>query len=228
MTRKRLLWKVAPPYLAITILAVIATGWLSMRSLRNFYLQHIREDLQVQAQFALRELPGSFPDTNPDSLEQLCRAVKENADSRLTLVAKDGRVLGDSDVDPRITENHASHPEVHRALAGDPSFDVRYSITVHRTMMYYALPVRRGGEIIGVLRTSLPLTSFESALSELASKIAIGILLVVLAAAFITYGLSKRVSRPIISLVEGAQRYATGDLSRRLEITMHRYGTFPQ
>lgn len=218
MSRKRLLWKVAPPYLAITLLAVIATGWFSVRSLHRFYLQHTRDDLVLRARLVQRDLPETFPGTAPDSLQQLCRDLKAISASRITLVAKDGRVLGDSDADPRSMENHASHPEVGEALAGHPSFDVRYSVTVHQDMMYFALPVRQGMEVIGVLRVSLPLTAFDDALSEIVSKIVFGALAVALIAALITVVLARRVSRPITNLVQGAERYATGDFTHRVDL----------
>jgi two-component system phosphate regulon sensor histidine kinase PhoR len=216
--RKRLLWKVAPPYLVIMLLAVIATGWLSARTLRDFFLERIRNDLELRAQLALRDLPSSFPDNRADSLEQISIRLKKITGARITLIAMDGRVLGDSDADPKTMENHTSHPEVGTALTGQPSFDVRYSITVRRNMMYFAMPVRKGMDVVGVLRTALPLTMFEDALRELIGRIIFGAVIVALIAAVVTFFLSRRISSPIIGLVRGAERYATGDLSREIAI----------
>jgi len=216
--RKRLLWKVAPPYLMIMLFAVIATGWLSAHTLRSFFLERTRDDLQLRAQLALRDLPPSFPDTGADSLEQASVRLKQITGARITLISRDGRVLGDSDVDPKTMENHTSHPEVGTALTGQPSFDVRFSVTVRRNMMYYAMPVRKGTDVVGVLRTSVPLTRFEDALWELVGRIFLGALIIALIAGVVTYILSRGVSRPIIGLVRGAERYATGDFSRRISI----------
>ncbi|HEY3296091.1 MAG TPA: ATP-binding protein [bacterium] len=218
MSRKRLLWKVAPPYLAITLLAVLATGWFATHSLREFFLQHTRGDLELRARLVMRDLPPTFPATEADSLQRLCLTLRDISGSRITMIGPDGRVLGDSDADPRLMENHASHPEVHTALRGEPEFDVRFSATMRQNMMYFALPVRRGTEIVGVVRAALPLTSFDEALSDMIERIILGVIGVAVMAALITYLLSRRISRPIVALVDGARRYATGDFSHTLDL----------
>ena len=216
VSRKRLVWKLAPLYLAITLVAIIATGWFSERSMHRFYLAHTREDLAVRARLLLRDLPATFPSTNPDSLQQFCRLQSEVVLSRITLIDRNGRVIGDSDADPRYMENHASHPEVKEALAGQPKFDVRYSGTLHRDMMYLALPVRRGFEVVGVLRTALPLTTFQNAIRALLWEIVLGAIVVSFLAAILTVVFSERVSRPIREMARGAQRYGAGDFSHKI------------
>jgi two-component system phosphate regulon sensor histidine kinase PhoR len=196
--------------------AVLATGWFSVRSMQSFFLAHTRQDLELLTQLLLRDLPTTFPDTNSDSLQQFCTLRSTAARSRITLIDNTGRVLGDSDADPQYMENHASHPEVGKALAGHPTFDVRYSITLHREMMYFALPIRKGAEIAGVLRTALPLTTFQQAVHSLLWEIALGAIIVSLLATVLTILLSERVSRPIREMARGAERYGAGDFSQKL------------
>ena len=216
MSRRRLVWKVAPSYISFTLLAMIAVGWLSVHRMRGFFLQHTREDLEMCTRLLDSELPSTFPQTSLDSLQQFCKTEGRTISSRITLVAKDGRVLGDSDADPRHMENHAGHPEVKSALAGHMCFDVRYSITVHKNMMYLAAPVLRDNNLIGVVRASLPLTAFESALNSLVWKIVYGGVIVALLSALITLYFSKRLSRPIVEMVRGAERFTNGDLTGKL------------
>jgi two-component system phosphate regulon sensor histidine kinase PhoR len=204
--------------LAITLLAMVAVGWLSARSMRSFYLNHTQQDLELRARLLLSELPATFPATSPDSLQQFCATRKLVASARITLVAKDGHVLGDSDADPNHMENHGSHPEVKAAIGGIPTFDVRHSITVHQTLMYFALPVRQDSAIVGVLRTAVPLTTFAAALRTLIWRIVLGGILVAVLAAIITLVLSRRVNRPMIEMMRGAERYAHGDFTTRIEL----------
>jgi two-component system phosphate regulon sensor histidine kinase PhoR len=202
--------------LVITLLAVIAVGWFSVRSGRNFYFERTREDLELRARLLTSRLPADFPNTDSDSLQRFCTTLKRISLSRITLIARDGRVLGDSDAAPEQMENHASHPEVRMALTGQPSFDVRYSITVHKNMMYFALPIRRGSEVAGVLRTSVPLTAFQTVVRALIWQIALGAIVVFVLAGILTLVLSERVSRPIREMAHGAQRYGLGDFSQKI------------
>jgi two-component system, OmpR family, phosphate regulon sensor histidine kinase PhoR len=210
------MWKVAPAYMVITLLAVMATGWLSIRNMRSFYLDHTREDLELRARLLMSDLPDNFPSGPPDSLQAFCSTLRNTAQSRITLIDNSGRVLGDSDADPRTMENHSTHPEVRSALAGASSFDIRFSSTLRKNMMYFALPVRRNGQVAGVLRTSVPLTTFESALATLRWNLVFGAFLVLVLAAVVTMILSRRVSRPIAEMVEGAEKFAAGDFSQKL------------
>jgi two-component system, OmpR family, phosphate regulon sensor histidine kinase PhoR len=49
---------------------------------------------------------------------------------RVTLIARDGKVLADSEADPATMENHASRPEVAAALSGRTYSSRRRSTTV--------------------------------------------------------------------------------------------------
>src|SRR3989441_12814857 len=92
------------------------------------------------------------------------------AAARVTVIAADGRVLGDSEVAvqdlPRV-ENHATRPEVQAALAGQVGRDRRTSATINVSLLYVALPIVDGGRTIGVIRVALPLTAVTSSYAEI-------------------------------------------------------------
>ncbi|MCG3192057.1 MAG: hypothetical protein DIJKHBIC_01291 [Thermoanaerobaculia bacterium] len=74
---------------------------------------------------------------------------------RLTLIAPDGRVLADSNVDPRrlaAVENHGSRPEILAARTSGIGFDRRLSATVAEPFLYVAYRLDRGGNLAGYLR----------------------------------------------------------------------------
>ena len=77
------------------------------------------------------------------------------AGARVTLIAADGVVLGDSEAEPATMENHAGRPEVAPALAGDAAgSSMRHSATVDQDLLYVAVPIRDGGRIVGVARVA--------------------------------------------------------------------------
>src|SRR5213076_2783070 len=76
---------------------------------------------------------------------------------RVTVINADGQVLADSQSDPSTMENHAGRPEIRDAFAKGDGQSGRYSVTLRRSLLYYAvrLPVAGGAPV--VLRFALPL-----------------------------------------------------------------------
>jgi two-component system, OmpR family, phosphate regulon sensor histidine kinase PhoR len=85
-------------------------------------------------------------------------------------------------------------------------------------MMYVALPVQSGNAIIGVVRTSIPVTSIEDTMAEIYRRIALGGVVIALLAAVLSLWLSRRISRPLEELKRGAQRFAAGELDLKLPV----------
>jgi two-component system phosphate regulon sensor histidine kinase PhoR len=145
-----------------------------------------------------------FVRADTDSLDALAKRIGSASDTRVTFVATDGTVLGESDEDRRTMDNHASRPEIAPALAGGEGRAVRYSATVGRDLLYVAVPVRAGERIVGASRLALPLGAVDAlaarlSLSLLAAAVLAGI--VALAAA---YAIQRVVARPIELLTERA------------------------
>jgi two-component system phosphate regulon sensor histidine kinase PhoR len=140
----------------------------------------------------------------------------EQSSTRITVILPDGVVVGDTEGTPSEMDNHAGRPEIAAALDGHIDPSVRVSPTLGLAMMYVAIPVRQEGTIIGVLRTSIPVTDIDEALSVIRSRILLGSVVVALVAAGISLLISRRISRPLEELKRGAEQFAQGDLSGRL------------
>jgi two-component system phosphate regulon sensor histidine kinase PhoR len=84
------------------------------------------------------------------------RAMTNELNFRLTVIANDGHVEFDSEVD-RVLESHKDRPEFKAALLGEPIFSTRLSETTGQKNMYYA---QRVGDN-AILRVSSPLEYFE-------------------------------------------------------------------
>jgi two-component system phosphate regulon sensor histidine kinase PhoR len=137
---------------------------------------------------------------------------------RVTLILPDGTVIGDSERDPREMEDHGRRPEVLQALRGEIGVQVRYSTTLGREMLYVALPVREADRLVGILRVSLPRLSVEDALRDWrAVSLWIGLAGLVAVAGLVAL-LSRRVSRPIVELRDGAERVLGRNLQERLRL----------
>ena len=83
---------------------------------------------------------------------------------RATLIATDGRVLGDSSVDPQrigSLENHANRPEVLEAARSGRGVRTRFSSTVGDRLVYAAVRLR-GGEVLRLAFPERDLAGWEA------------------------------------------------------------------
>ncbi len=147
----------------------------------------------------------------PDSLADFAGAALGR---RVTLVAPDGRVVGDAEFDGDELaglQNHAQRPEVAEALAGRLGASVRLSPSTGDEELYVAFPV----EGRGVARVSMPTRSLAAVTAAARRDVAIAVLLALAGALVIAFLFSRSVSRPVIELRDVAQAMARGDLARR-------------
>ncbi len=151
---------------------------------------------------------------DPNVLDPLARRVATGAGVRVTFIDPTGVVLGESDEDRTTMDNHASRPEVAAALAGNEGSAIRVSATVQRDLLYVAVPVRDGGQIIGVSRTALPVTTLESFASRLGGTIALAGALATAVALGVVVLLSRAVTGPIGALTRSAETVAGGGSAR--------------
>jgi len=148
---------------------------------------------------------------DPAVLDPLAHRVATAAGVRVTLIDAAGVVLGESDEDRTLMENHATRPEVAAALAGAEGSTVRHSATVGRDFLYVAIPVRDGSGIVGVSRTALPLSALQSLAARLGGLIvAAGLAASALALATLVL-LARAITRPIAALTARAERLASGE-----------------
>jgi len=218
MPRKRLIWQIYPPFLVIILIALVTLTWFFSRTLDDFYREEKRRGLEAQGQLVVNQARDALVSGNISALESLSLALGKQSGTRLTIILPDGRVVGDSEEDPAKMDNHASRPEIRVALEGRSGAATRYSTTLQQEMMYVALPVRSNDQIIGCVRTALPIASVDKALETVLFHVINSGILIALIAALISLWVSRRISRPLVEMKRGAERFAGGELDRRLPV----------
>ena len=218
MPRKRLIWQIYPPFLVIILIALVALTWFFSRTLDDFYREEKRRGLEAQGQLVVNQARDALVSGNISSLESLSLALGKQSGTRLTIILPDGRVVGDSEEAPAKMDNHARRPEIRVALEGRSGAATRYSTTLQQEMMYVALPIRSNDQIIGCVRTALPIASVDKALETVLFHVINSGILLALIAALISLWVSRRISRPLVEMKRGAERFAGGELDRRLPV----------
>src|ERR1035437_9411229 len=134
----RLLWRIYICFFISTLLALAVTTWLANHSLRRFYQEQVASELLTRANILASELGTHALDKEAEQIDQHCKEFGRLTQTRVTVILPDGRVIGESDHDSSSMENHRNRPEIAEALTGRTGKAVRFSDTMHRTLMYLA------------------------------------------------------------------------------------------
>jgi two-component system phosphate regulon sensor histidine kinase PhoR len=213
--RRRLIWQLYPAYLLLVLVTLMAAGWFAAREMRAFYMAQIRRELRYHARLLAPQVLALLDPLEARALDRLSKQTAPDIPIRLTVVLPDGTVVADSETDPLRMGNHRDRPEIRQALSGDIGTALRFSATLGQQMMYLAWPL--GAPLRGVLRVSIPLSAIEHSLHALQLRLIWGGVVIAVLAALICLAISRRISRPIENMRRGAARFATGDLSHRLD-----------
>jgi two-component system phosphate regulon sensor histidine kinase PhoR len=214
-----LLWQLYPSYLLITIISLVAVTIYATSSLREFYLDRIAGDLRDRAYLLEKQILQFLGPLDTNVVDALCKELGKLSTTRITVILPSGTVIGDSHDDPDRMDNHLLRPEVIQAKKGNAGRSIRFSTTLQQRMMYIAVPLMDHKRIVAVIRTSLPVTAIDEKLNSIQTQIAFGGLLIALVAAGISLYVSRRISRPIEKMKQGAEHFARGDLLHRLPET---------
>ena len=212
-------WRITVSFILVTLIIMAILGVYLVNSSRNSQLDNLRSQLENEAAITAEAcLPSLLNADESANLDSLAKKLGAEIETRITIVALNGTVLGDSEEDPHTMENHGDRPEIVDALATGVGESTRYSATLGQRMLYVAVPISYQDEILGVARVSLPLTTVEDLERRVTLIIviamAIAMALVVLAA-WVT---SRITTRPIRKLTAASKRIASGELGQKLTV----------
>ncbi|MCF6266844.1 MAG: ATP-binding protein [Desulfuromusa sp.] len=219
LKQRRLVWQLYPSYLLLIILVLLAVGLYVSGAMRNFHYRQTADDLRARALLVEQQLQGRLNNSNHDGLLPLVKRLGEQSGTRITIVLADGKVLADSHENALKMDNHGQRPEILQAFAGQQGMSVRFSNTLGQSLMYVAIPVYNKGQLIGSIRTALPVSNIDATLKEIYWKLIIAGLVLSVLLAPICWWLSRRLSRPLELMTDGAQRFSQGNLDIPLEVT---------
>jgi len=173
----------------------------------------IEQRLVTQAQL-IAELLSRNPDVAPDLDEEADR-LASLLQTRVTLIAADGRVLGDSDLEGQAladVENHLQRPEVQRAREHGVGVIARYSTTVRIEMLYAAVTARHPQ--VRYVRVALPLTTVSDQIRRVGGQAVLAFTLAIPFALALAWIASALLSKRVRAIAGVAERYRQGDLTR--------------
>jgi two-component system phosphate regulon sensor histidine kinase PhoR len=221
MARKKLIWQLYPTYLLVTLAALVAVTWYCSNFFRRFYIDQTRKNLTTLAYAATERMSTSVREKDFSEIDRVCKQLGQTGkkETRFTVILPSGKVVGDSDEDPMQMANHSDRSEIRRAISNSCGWSMRLSPTLGKNMMYVAIAVKEGSEVIAIVRTAIPATAIDDALKNIYAKIFWGGLVTAFCAAGLSLLIARRISKPIAEMKNIAEMFASGDLDHRLLVT---------
>ena len=222
--RRSLLYQIYPVYLIAILLVVGSLTFAATRVFRTAFYAEKESELHNSAALianALGSQPFDPPPAESDapSAGQVLAKFTHNLPLRVTLVDTGGTVLADTHIDARHAENHAGRPEIVAAMTQGAGTDRRLSGSTAEKSIYAAVAVYdSAGHLSGVVRVSGSVSAIDQRTNEAFSAILLSALLILAATTALTLIIVKRIHRPLLSIQQGALRYAAGDLAYRIQL----------
>ncbi len=195
---------------AFSLLALaVLLAWQVRERQRAEIERHLSDGAHLVADLLSKAttLAGPELDEEADRLGQIIAG-------RVTFIAEDGHVVGDStqsEAELPALENHLARPEVVAARERGFGSTQRYSDTVGTDMVYVA--VRASHPVVSYVRLALPLTDVDAQLAAI-WRAALGALAAAIPLALlVSWLVSASLARRVSAIARVAERYSAGDLT---------------
>lgn len=214
--KRSLFFKIFFSFCLIILLLSILVFFFSFRTIKHHYINTLSLDLKNLAYTLRLKVLPLIEEKDFKRLDSLVKEIGKNIKTRITIIALDGRVLADSEKDPRLMENHNDRPEVKQAKIKGFGKSLRFSTTVKEEMLYVAIPIRSKEKFLGVLRVSLFLKDINKLLNNLKNRIFGIIIFITFLSLLGALLFSRNLSYPLKGLVSASKKLADGDFSAKV------------
>jgi two-component system phosphate regulon sensor histidine kinase PhoR len=187
---------------ALAVALALAVGSvLASRALSAAVDAQLERRMRSEAALLAQAVRPALGAGDEAGLAALVRDLAASLDDvRLTVVAADGRVLADSQGDPRLMDNHATRAEILAARRPGNAPLARVSRTVHEELLYFALAIEADGRLLGFARLSVPLADVRAEHRAIARGLLGAGALALLVGALAALLIARSVRRPLDEL----------------------------
>ena len=209
-------------YIGIALVILLAMYGYLNHSLKRMLNEQITSELKAQAHLVRDFLTMTLPDTfSYEAVDALVDGLNIASDARLTFIGPTGIVWGDTERDGenlQRMDNHRNRPEILEALSDGMGIADRYSITVETTLRYFALPMFRQDEVIGVCRVALPMKKVDLIIGRLKQTLLLASGAGLVVAIFLSLTTAGTIIKPIRNLTRATKSLADGKITSRVPV----------
>jgi len=221
----RFFWKLFLGNATLMALVLASAVWAILHQFERFREDDLVEQLVVQAAALVPAVHEHLSAARGEELDELVKhisteiAAATGGGIRITVVAPDGTVLGDSEAEPREMDGLGLRPEIEAALRDGRGQHRRWSETAFDEMWYVAVRVGPPDQPAGVVRIATAVEHLGTR-AEPPRTMMWGLAFVFgVSAVFLALGLARLWSNRIDRITATAQQLAQGDLTVRAPVS---------
>lgn len=212
--RRRLLLSYLTLTLVVLLLLEVPLGLVYAREQRRRLTASVERDalaLSIRAEEGLES-------NGVAALVKLAKQYETDTGGRVVIIQPDGAVVADSSAGTGTSENFRSRPEFQAALDRREAIGSRHSKTLGHDILFFAVPIVHGEELVGALRVTYPTSYVDTRIRE-GWWVLIGIGVIVLLIVFlVSLQLARQVTIPIERLAKASARFGAGSLDARADV----------
>ncbi|HEY8491788.1 MAG TPA: ATP-binding protein [Dehalococcoidia bacterium] len=210
--------RIAAAHVLLVVVVMAALAFYLTQTEEARLRRSAEERLQSNAYLMARaSLPLLREGASPAEIDAFVKDAGRQAGVRITVIAPDGTVLGDSRFQPSAMGNHGDRPEVRQALADGLAVVSRYSGTQGEDLTYVAVRLDDGGRTLAVVRAANSLAEVDEAAALVQRTILLAALFAGVAVVALSLVIAGATTQPLSRVTEAARRLASGDLLQRVE-----------
>ncbi|MCE3200092.1 two-component system histidine kinase PnpS [Paenibacillus sonchi] len=204
--------------MALIGISMIGAGITMAKLFKDSHISALEENMSRE----IKLLSGTFQFTDTDSpgavsyYTEQAEHIAKLTSSRITFITKDGKVIGDSEKNPLEMDNHSTREEEVLAAKEGIGRAIRYSDTLNREMLYVAGAVVSDQGFDGYIRLSMALDAITEGLNRAWMIMAGGLVLLFIAATFVSYKVASGMTSPLEQITRVARRITDLDYDARV------------
>ncbi|KWX78147.1 histidine kinase [Paenibacillus riograndensis] len=204
--------------MALIGISMIGAGVTMAKLFKDSHISALEENMSRE----IKLLSGTFQFTDTDSpgavsyYTEQAEHIAKLTNSRITFITKDGKVIGDSEKNPLEMDNHSTREEEVLAAKEGIGRAIRYSDTLNREMLYVAGAVVSDQGFDGYIRLSMALNAVTEGLNRAWMIMAGGLVLLFIAATFVSYKVASGMTSPLEQITRVARRITDLDYDARV------------
>ena len=187
------------------------------RDLSEGLQQQIESELSKQAKILRQSFAESSKVNSSSSLKSQIDSYSDASGSRITLIARDGKVLVDSDIAIDVLEsldNHSNRPEVIAAFNNGSGSSKRFSNSIQQDMLYFAL-LDTTSEAERVIRISVTNEYLDRSLASLENSMTLIIVVALIVAILASVIAGNYIRESLMDLERAASDMSDGSYKKK-------------
>ncbi len=212
-------WRLLVAFVGLLTVVLLAQDVPLVSYLRSVERDRLSASLErdafILAGASENVLAGEESTDTTAGLDKTVQLYSTRQDARVVITDAVGRVVVASDPSDRPGDDFSNRPEIAQALTGAPATGQRDSVTAGEALLYVAVPVLSGAQIVGSVRITHPAAEVATEANS-KTKGLIAVFLISLAAAVLAALLiANDITSPLRRLRRSTERLADGDFSTR-------------